>query len=99
VRASLARRMTLPWVVRRRNDALRPLSLELRVRDLRRDSSSSLCLVLNMVWSLEDKMDGLGESICISDLVFGELNGVFPLMLRGCEYGGVVLNRDMVGVC
>jgi hypothetical protein len=85
--------------VRRRNDALRPLSLELRVRDPRRDSSSSLCLVLNMVWSLEDKMDGLGESICISDLVFGELNGVFPLMLRGCEYGGVVLNRDMVGVC
>jgi hypothetical protein len=87
----------LPWVVRRRNDASHLLSLELRVRDLRHDSSSSLCFVLNMLWSLDDKRDGLGGWICISDLVFGELNGNFLLMLRGCEYGGVVLNRDTVG--
>jgi hypothetical protein len=50
-----------------------------------------------MVWSLEDKRDGLGGWICIGDLVFGERNGIFPSMLRGCEYGGVVLNMDMVG--
>jgi hypothetical protein len=51
-----------------------------------------------MVWSLEDKKDGLGGRVCISDLVFGGQNGIFPSMLRGCEYGGVVLNMDMVGV-
>ena len=45
-------------------------------------------------WCLGGKKAG---GICISDLVFGELYGVFPLMLRGCEYGGVVLNMDMVG--
>ena len=88
----------LPWVVRRRNDALRLLSLELRVRDLRHDLNFPFCFVVNMVWSLEDKRDGLGGWICISDLVFWEQNEIFPSMLRGFEYGGGVLNRDMVGM-
>ncbi len=40
-------------------------------------------------------MDGW---ICISDLVFGEQNEIFPPMLRGFVYRGLVMIMDMVGV-